>query len=105
VKWCGVSHADVDEVVTPQKQQEKNTTSRAVMLISGMLRSGAKRKAEIDQALKDEGIDTEKLQWGRIKSRCKAETRALPGKGAGWEWFVTTKQEQIFDSTQGATKQ
>lgn len=102
VKWCGVSHADVDEVVTPPKQQDKTNTSRAVMLISGMLRSGAKRKAEIDQALKEEGIDPEKLQWSRVKSRCKADSRPLPGKGAGWEWFISTKQEQIFDSTQGA---
>jgi hypothetical protein len=105
VKWCGVSHADLDEVVNPQKQQEKSTTSKAVMLISGMLRSGAKRKADIDQALKDHGIDPEKLTWSRVKQRCKAEYRPLPGKGAGWEWFLSTKQEQIFDSTQGAAKQ
>jgi hypothetical protein len=105
VKWCGVSHADLDEVVTPSKQKDKNITSRAVMLISGMLRSGAKRKAEIDQALKDNGIDPEKVEWTRIRKRCKAESRALPGKGAGWEWFLPTKQEQIFDSTQGAAKQ
>jgi AAA domain len=99
VKWCGVSHADVDEVVNAPKQQEKTTSSKAVMLIAGMLRSGAKRKAEIDQALKENGIDPEKLQWNRIKTRCKAESRPLPGKGAGWEWFISTKQEQ-FDLTQ-----
>jgi hypothetical protein len=98
VKWGGVSHADVDEVVNPSKQQEKTITSRAVMLISGMLRGGAKRKSEIDQALKENGIDPEKLVWSRIKTRCKAEARPLPGKGAGWEWFIATKQEQ-FDLT------
>ena len=57
VKWVGVSHADNDDVVNAPKQQEKTTTSKAVMLISGMLRGGAKRKADIDQALKDNGID------------------------------------------------
>ena len=105
VKWCGVSHADVDEVVNAPKQQEKTISGKAVALIAGMLRSGAKRKAEIDQALKENGIDPDKLVWSRIKKRCKAESRPLPGKGGGWEWFIPTKQEQIFDSTEGATKQ
>jgi hypothetical protein len=99
VKWCGISHADVDEVVNAPKQQEKTISGKAVALIAGMLRSGAKRKAEIDQALKENGIDPEKLVWSRIKKRCKAESRPLPGKGGGWEWFINTKQEQ-FDLTQ-----
>lgn len=104
VKWCGVSHADVDEVVNAPKQQEKSITSKAAALITGMLRSGAKRKADIDQALKENGINPEKLVWDRIKKRCKAESRPLPGKGAGWEWFISTKQEQ-FDlaTTKGVT--
>ncbi len=105
VKWCGVSHADVDEVVNAPKQEEKSITNKAVMLIAGMLRSGAKRKADIDQALKDNGIKPEALQFNRIKKRCKAETRPLPGKGAGWEWFLATPEQQRFDETQGATKQ
>jgi hypothetical protein len=98
VKWCGVSHADVDEVVNAPKQQEKSITSKAVMLIAGMLRSGAKRKADIDQALKDNGIDPARLEFTRIRKRCKADVRPLSGKGAGWEWFLPTSQEQIFDS-------
>jgi hypothetical protein len=102
VKWCGVSHADVDDVVNAPKQQEKSITGRAVTLIKGMLRSGAKRKSDIDQALRENGIDTEKLKWSDIRKRCKAETRCLPGKSAGWEWFLPTKQDQMFDE-QGAT--
>ena len=102
VKWCGVSHADVDEVVNAPKQQEKSITGKAVALITGMLRSGAKRKSDIDQALKENGINLESLQFDRIRKRCKADTRPLPGKSAGWEWFLPTKQEQIFDE-QGAT--
>jgi RecA-family ATPase len=102
VKWCGVSHADVDEVVNAPKQAEKSVTTKAVTLIKGMLHSGAKRKAEIDQALKENGINPEELKFDRIRKRCKAETRALPGKSAGWEWFLTTKQEEIFD---GVTRQ
>jgi hypothetical protein len=97
VKWCGVSHADVDDVVNAAKPQEKSMTTRAVALITGMLRSGAKRKAEIDQALKENGIPLESLKFDRIRIRCKAETRAIPGKGAGWEWFLATKQDEIFD--------
>jgi hypothetical protein len=97
VKWCGVSYADVDDVVNAPKQQDKSITGRAVALITGMLRSGAKRKAEIDQALKDNGFNPEQLKFDTIRKRCKAETRALPGRGAGWEWFLTTKQEDIFD--------
>lgn len=97
VKWCGVTHADVDDVVNAPKQQEKSVSGRAVALITGMLRSGAKRKADIDQALKENGINPEQLKFDRIRKRCKAETRALPGKGAGWEWFLATKQEEIFD--------
>jgi hypothetical protein len=104
VKWCGVSHADVDDVVNAPRQQEKSMTGRAVALITGMLRSGAKRKADIDQALKENGINPEQLKFDNIKKRCKAETRPLPGKAAGWEWFLPTKQEQFFDE-QGATKQ
>jgi hypothetical protein len=96
VKWCGVSHADVDEVVNAPKQQEKSITSKAVMLIAGMLRSGEKRKADIDQALKENGIDPDKLVWDRIKKRCKADARPLPGKGAGWVWFLPTTQT-VFD--------
>jgi hypothetical protein len=97
VKWCGVSYADVDDVVNAPKQQDKSITGRAVALITGMLRSGAKRKAEIDQALKDNGFNPEQLKFDTIRKRCKAETRALPGRGAGWEWFLATKQEDIFD--------
>jgi hypothetical protein len=97
VKWCGVSHADVDEVVNAPKQAEKSLTTKAVALIKGMLHGGAKKKAEIDQALKENGIDPERLEFTRIKKRCKAETRALSGRGAGWEWFLPTKQEEIFD--------
>jgi hypothetical protein len=97
VKWCGVSYADVDDVVNAPKQQDKSITGRAVALITGMLRSGAKRKAEIDQSLKDNGFNPEQLKFDTIRKRCKAETRALPGRGAGWEWFLTTKQEDIFD--------
>jgi putative DNA primase/helicase len=103
VKWCGVSHADVDEVVNTPKQQDKYITSKAVMLISGMLRAGAKRKAELDQALKENGINPEKLEWTRIRKRCKAESRPLPGKGAGWEWFIPTKQEQFDAATKGVS--
>jgi hypothetical protein len=95
VNWCGISQADVDEVVNAPKQQEKTISGKAVALIAGMLRSGAKRKSEIDQALKENGIDPEKLVWSRIKKRCKAESRPLPGKGGGWEWFISTKQEQF----------
>jgi hypothetical protein len=97
VKWCGVSYADVDDVVNAPKQQDKSITGRAVALITGMLRSGAKRKAEIDQALKDNGFNPEQLKFDTIRKRCKAETRALPGRGAGWEWFLPTKQDDIFD--------
>ena len=71
MKWCGVSHADVDEVVNPSKQQEKTTTSKASALITGMLRSGAKRKADIDLALKENGIDPEKLEWSRTRNDVK----------------------------------
>ena len=101
--WCGVSHADVDEVVNAPKQQEKTISGKAVALIAGMLRGGAKRKAEIDQALKENGIDPDKLVWSRIKKRCKAESRPLPGKGGGWEWFISTKQEQFDLTTREAT--
>jgi hypothetical protein len=97
VKWCGVSYADVDDVVNAPKQQDKSITGRAVALITGMLRSGAKRKADIDQALKDNGFNPDQLKFDTIRKRCKAETRALPGRGAGWEWFLATKQEDIFD--------
>lgn len=45
VKWCGVSHADVDDVVNAPKQQDKSLAVRAVTLITAMLRSGAKKKA------------------------------------------------------------
>ena len=103
VDWRGVSHADVDEVVNAPKQQEKSITSKAVMLIAGMLRNGAKRKAELDQALKENGINPEKLEWTRIRKRCKAESRPLPGKGAGWEWFISTKQEQFDLATKGVS--
>ena len=103
VTWCGVSHADVDEVVNAPKQQEKTISGKAVALIAGMLRGGAKRKAEIDQALKENGIDPDKLVWSRIKKRCKAESRPLPGKGGGWEWFISTKQEQFDLTTREAT--
>jgi len=102
VKWCGVSHAEVDDVVNAPKQQEKSITGKAVAIITGMLRSGAKRKADIDQALKENGITLESLKFDRIRKRCRAETRPLPGKNAGWEWFLATKQEQMFDD-QGAT--
>jgi hypothetical protein len=101
VKWCGVSHADVDEVVNAPKQAEKSIATKAVSLIKGMLHSGAKRKAEIDQALKENGINPDDLKFDRIRKRCKAETRALPGKSAGWEWFLTTKQQEIFDGVTG----
>jgi putative DNA primase/helicase len=101
VEWRGVSHADVDEVVNPSKQQEKSITGKAVALIAGMLRSGAKRKSELDQALKENGINPEKLEWTRVRKRCKAESRPLPGKGAGWEWFISTKQEQFDLATKG----
>lgn len=97
VKWCGVSHADVDEVVNAPKQQEKTTTGKAVALITGMLRSGAKRKADIDQALKENGINPEQLKFDTIRKRCKAETRPIPGKGAGWEWFLATPKQEEFD--------
>ena len=97
VKWCGVTHADVDDVVNAPKQQDKSLTGRAVALITGMLRSGATRKADIDQALKENGINPEQLKFDRIRKRCKAETRPLPGKSAGYEWFLPTKQEQMFD--------
>jgi putative DNA primase/helicase len=103
VKWLGVSHADIDEVVNAPKAQEKSATDKAVALITGMLRSGAKRKADIDQALKENGIDPAKLQFDRIKKRCNAKSRAIPGRGAGWEWYLETKQ-QHFDEI-GATKQ
>lgn len=102
VAWCGVSYADVDEVVNAPKQQDKSITSKAVALIAGMLRSGAKRKSDIDQALKENGIDPARLEFTRIKKRCKAEVRPLPGKSAGWEWFLPITQEQIF---QGAVDQ
>ena len=100
VKWCGVSHANVDDVVSPQKQQDKSITSKAVMLIVGMLRSGAKRKADIDIALKENGIDPERLEFTRIKKRCKAEVRALKGKSAGYEWFLPTPEQAVFDGGQ-----
>jgi hypothetical protein len=101
VKWCGVSHADVDDVVSPPKQQDKSITTKAVMLISGMLRSGEKKKADIDQALKENGIDPARLDFHRLRKRCKADTRPLPGKGAGWVWFLTTPEQATFDDSKG----
>jgi hypothetical protein len=98
IKWCGpAKDLDMDEVVNAPKQQEKSITTKAVMLISGMLRSGSKKKSELDQALKENGIEPEKLVWNRIKKRCKAEARPLPGKGAGWEWFLPTPEQASFD--------
>jgi hypothetical protein len=101
VKWLGVSHADIDEVVNAPKAQEKSTMDKAVALVTGMLRSGAKRRVDIEQALKENGINTEKLTFDRLKKRCTAKSRTIPGKSAGWEWYLETKQQQ-FDE-QGAT--
>ena len=91
---------DADELVNAPKQKDKNTTSKAVMLVTGMLRSGSKKKTELEQALRDNGLDPEKLPWSRIKKRCKADARPLPGKGAGWEWFLVTPEQAEFDGTQ-----
>jgi putative DNA primase/helicase len=105
VEWGKSVEVDADEVVNAPKQKDKSTTSKAVMLIKGMLRTGAKRKNDLDQALKENGIDAEKLQWSRIKQRCKAEARPLPGKGAGWEWFLSTPEQAEFDGNQRKSPQ
>jgi RecA-family ATPase len=97
VKWCGVSRADTDEVVNAPKQQDKSITNRAVGIVSGMLRSGAKKKSDLDLALKDNGLDVSKLDFHRLKKKCKAEARPLPGKGAGWEWYLPTPEQTEFD--------
>ena len=100
VEWGKVIEVDADELVNAPKQKDKNTTSKAVMLVTGMLRSGSKKKTELEQALRDNGLDPEKLPWSRIKKRCKADARPLPGKGAGWEWFLVTPEQAEFDGTQ-----
>jgi hypothetical protein len=97
VKWCGVSTADDEDIVNAPKAQDKSITGKAVMLVAGMLRTGAKRKSELDQALKENGIDPEKVTWSKIKKRCKAESKPLPGKGAGWEWYLPTPEQASFD--------
>jgi hypothetical protein len=90
IEWGSRVTVDADELAGNQKAQEKSITARAVMLVKGMLRTGEKRKADLDSALKENGIDPEKLEWTRIKKRCKAEARPLPGKGTGWVWHLTT---------------
>jgi hypothetical protein len=62
-----------------------------------MLRSGAKKKSDLDLALKDNGLDVSKLDFHRLKKKCKAEARPLPGKGAGWEWYLPTPEQTEFD--------
>ncbi|HEY6766532.1 MAG TPA: AAA family ATPase [Candidatus Sulfotelmatobacter sp.] len=98
IEWGKSVEVDADEVVNAPKAQEKSITSKAALLITGMLRTGAKRKAELDQALKENGIDPEKIKWSTIKKRCKAEAKPLPGKGAGWEWFLPTPKQATFDN-------
>lgn len=97
VRWLGPAHVDMDEVVNTQKESEKTLTSKAVLLIGALLRSGAKKKSELEQALTDNGLDPKALQWHRLKKRCKAESRPLKGKSAGWEWFLTTAEQAEFD--------
>ncbi len=98
VDWGKVVEVDADEVVNAPKQKDKSVTAKATMLVLGMLRSGSKKKAELDQALKENGIDPEKIEWTRLKKRCKAESKPIPGKGAGWEWFLPTPEQAQFDS-------
>jgi hypothetical protein len=100
VKWCGVSKADTDEIVNAPKQQDKSITNRAVGIVAGMLRSGAKKKSDLDLALKENGLDVSKLDFHRLKKKCKAEARPLPGKGAGWEWYLITPEQTTFDNDQ-----
>jgi hypothetical protein len=99
IKWGGVSKADTHDVVNAPKQQDKSITNRAAALVRGMLLSGAKDKAAIDQALKDNGFDVPKLNFDRIKKKAKAEARAKPGKGAGWEWYLPVPEQTTFDES------
>jgi len=100
VVWGKQVEVDADDVLNAPKQKEKSTTSDAVMLIRGLLKAGVVRKSDIDLTLKENGIDAEKLQWSRIKTRCKAETRPIKGKGpgAGWEWYLPAPEQAEFDS-------
>jgi hypothetical protein len=89
----------MEDAAQPAKHAEKSITSRAVLFVSGMLRTGAKRKADIDHALKENGFKIEALDFTTIKKRCKAEAKPLPGKVAGYEWFLPTPKQATFDDT------
>jgi RecA-family ATPase len=91
VEWTGKSDADMESAAQPAKKAEKSVTSRAVLFVTGLLRTGAKRKAEIDQALKENGFKIDALDFTTIKKRCKAESRPLPGKAAGYEWYLASE--------------
>ncbi|MHB8218168.1 MAG: AAA family ATPase [Candidatus Sulfotelmatobacter sp.] len=100
IEWGKLVEADADEVVNAPSQKDKSVTAKATMLVLGMLKSGSKKKAELDQALKENGIDPDKIEWTRLKKRCKAESKPLPGKGAGWSWFLVAPEQAEFDGAQ-----
>jgi putative DNA primase/helicase len=95
VKWGGVSTADLDQVINAPKQGEKTHEAKASELIRGLLLSGAKTKASIDDALKEAGYAPDKLNFSRMKKRIGADCRKMKGaKASGSEWFLPTAEQQ-----------
>lgn len=101
VRWLGEAKVAMDDVINAAKDSDKTILAKAADIVHRLLRSGSKKKAELEQAVKENGIDPTTITWSKIKRRCKAESRPCKGKSAGYEWYIeTAQQEEIFDVDQ-----
>jgi AAA domain len=94
VKWLGLSSASMDKVITPSKQSEKSNATKIRAAVQAILRDGSKSSAQIKEALEEQGLLTP--NWQAAASKV-AVSKKLKGRDTGFEWYLPTNQEEIFD--------
>jgi hypothetical protein len=103
IAWGGTIDADMEEVICkPARQVEKNATSEIRRLIPAFLKDGAKDVEDLRDCLRNQGFGEVVAadNWQRHARQAGASSRKKGSRGS--EWFMVSKQEQIFDQDREA---
>ncbi len=93
VEWGGKSDVDMEEQIgNPTKQAEKSASKQVQVLLKTLLRDGEKPSQEVEQSIKESGINI--TDWQKAAKRVAKSKK----KGKGWVWYLPVPEQAEFDS-------